>query len=132
MDLLHVVLELLDGAFVQIATEQCEQIGGQAQRLDEGRAGQLPRHVENRVRPSTEERKGQIMKWLNKIEETLSTVWAPGANVARVMHLKLKLYKCGHSNSLSHTHTHARALPGLEIADARLHGNVGGQESLTL
>lgn len=28
MDLLHVVLELLDSAFVQIATEQCEQIGG--------------------------------------------------------------------------------------------------------
>lgn len=61
MDLLHVVLELLDSAFVQIATEQREQIGGQAEWLDEGRAGQLPRHMENRVRPSKKEHK--VKKW---------------------------------------------------------------------
>lgn len=61
MDLLHVVLELLDGAFVQIATEQREQIGGQEEWLDERRAGQLPCHMENRVSPSREEG-----KWLKK------------------------------------------------------------------
>lgn len=61
MDLLHVILELLDGAFVQIATEQREQIGGQEEWLDEGRAGQLPCHMENRVSPSREEG-----KWLKK------------------------------------------------------------------
>ena len=50
-DLLHVALELVDGALVQVAAEQREEVGGEEQRLHQGALGQLARHLEDGVRP---------------------------------------------------------------------------------
>ena len=43
----------MDGAFVEVAAEQSEEVGGEEQRLHQGAVGQLACHLEDGVRPGT-------------------------------------------------------------------------------
>lgn len=50
-DSLHVALQLVNGALVQVTAEQREQVWGQKERLHQWTLGQLTRHLEYCVRP---------------------------------------------------------------------------------
>lgn len=51
---LYVALELVDGALVQVAAEERQQVGREEEGLHQGSLGQLLGHLEDGVRPEEE------------------------------------------------------------------------------
>lgn len=66
-DLLHIALELIHGAFVQVTAEEREQVWGQEERLHQWTLGQLTCHLEYYVGPVEGRRKAEKCHVCSKI-----------------------------------------------------------------